>query len=224
MIRRYNLSIAIFAPGWTHETLTHTEHFFNDFLNRDSTFWSSLWPYFYTHPITDYFETNFYIGLDQQHYNLFSQQQQLSIFPHPKDSTKFITNTTTYPTLKNKCNCIQTNLILKRNSIFLTNDNLKRNAQFIHHLFTCDINLNGDIIIYVVTEFQHLTKLVLNLIVCRESGNFLRVKLHDDTIKETNRSVLEVNPINEQSFIDNLKAKYDFREDNVNIWYVKNIY
>lgn len=65
MITRHNLSMALFATGWTYESLPESDDLFDDFLNKDSTFWLSLWPYLYTHPINDYFQTNFYIGLDQ---------------------------------------------------------------------------------------------------------------------------------------------------------------
>lgn len=65
MAVRLNLSVAIFAPGWTHETLNKSEKFFESFYNRDLAFWRSLWPYMYTHPITTYFTTHFYVGLDE---------------------------------------------------------------------------------------------------------------------------------------------------------------
>lgn len=65
MITSYNLSLAIFAPGWTYESLEKSDTFFERFFNKDSAFWCSLWPYFYTHPISNYFTTNFYIGLDK---------------------------------------------------------------------------------------------------------------------------------------------------------------
>lgn len=68
VIRQHNLSMAIFAPGWTHETLSLNQRnirFFESFINRDCAFWSSLWPYLYTHPIRDYFHTNFFIGVNQ---------------------------------------------------------------------------------------------------------------------------------------------------------------
>ena len=68
VIRRHHLSMAIFAPGWTHETLPINENrqkFFEDFVNRDCAFWNSLWPYLYTHPITHFFKTSFFMGVTQ---------------------------------------------------------------------------------------------------------------------------------------------------------------
>lgn len=66
MVSKYNLSTAIFAPGWTHETMEKTPEnsAFRRFLNRDDAFWASLWPYLYTHPLNDFFETDFHVGLD----------------------------------------------------------------------------------------------------------------------------------------------------------------
>lgn len=57
--------MALFAPAWTYESLETSDKIFEDFLNRDSAFWTSLWPYLYTHTTNDFFTTNFYIGLDQ---------------------------------------------------------------------------------------------------------------------------------------------------------------
>lgn len=68
MIRRHGLSMAIFAQGWTHESIVRKEDdsigLMEYFFNKDSAFWNSLWPYLYTHPITNYFSTSFYKGAD----------------------------------------------------------------------------------------------------------------------------------------------------------------
>lgn len=66
LIRQYNLSMAIFAPGWTHEMLSKVaeQSVISQFLLRDDALWASLWPFLYTHPICDYFQTDFHIGLD----------------------------------------------------------------------------------------------------------------------------------------------------------------
>lgn len=59
--------MAIFAQGWTYETLSkEPEHnYLERFLNRDNAFWRSLWPFLFTHPITNLFNTSFYIGTDK---------------------------------------------------------------------------------------------------------------------------------------------------------------
>lgn len=67
MIRRYGLSMAIFAPGWTHETLKTDipDIFFETYCRRDNGFWLNMYPYLYTHPITRPFVTTFYLGADR---------------------------------------------------------------------------------------------------------------------------------------------------------------
>lgn len=59
--------MAIFAQGWTHETLSQepADTLFERFLHRDNTFWRSLWPYLFTHPIAKPFQTFFYTGVDR---------------------------------------------------------------------------------------------------------------------------------------------------------------
>lgn len=59
--------MAIFAQGWTYETLAkEPEHnYLERFLNRDNAFWRCLWPFLYTHPLTNLFNTSFYIGTDK---------------------------------------------------------------------------------------------------------------------------------------------------------------
>lgn len=59
--------MALFAQGWTYETLTKEPEnsLLERFLNRDNAFWRSLWGFLYTHPITNLFNTSFYIGTDQ---------------------------------------------------------------------------------------------------------------------------------------------------------------
>nr|ANC95008.1 putative endo-beta-N-acetylglucosaminidase [Lygus hesperus] len=59
LIRRYNLSAAIFAPGWVHEC-QEEEH---TFLQRDYQFWANLYEYLYVSgPSQLPFDTSFCIG------------------------------------------------------------------------------------------------------------------------------------------------------------------
>lgn len=58
--------MAIFAPGWTHETLSENPNeFLEKFFERENEFWLSLHPYLYTHPISQMFDTFFYKGTDK---------------------------------------------------------------------------------------------------------------------------------------------------------------
>lgn len=56
IIRKYDLSVAIFAPGWTYETLNDK----NKFMATEDIFWRKLYPYLYIHipsilPFSTYF-------------------------------------------------------------------------------------------------------------------------------------------------------------------------
>lgn len=66
VIRRFNLSMAIFAQGWTHESLDRIpeDNFLERFYAQDNTWWITMWPYLYSHPIKYAFETTFLIGAD----------------------------------------------------------------------------------------------------------------------------------------------------------------
>lgn len=59
--------MALFAPGWTHETLNKEpeDDYLERFLDRDNALWMRLWPFLYTHPITTIFDTSFYLGVDK---------------------------------------------------------------------------------------------------------------------------------------------------------------
>ncbi|KAJ8922923.1 hypothetical protein NQ315_001466 [Exocentrus adspersus] len=219
MASRYNLSLAVFAPGWTHETLEKSDTFFEQFLNRDSAFWSSLWPYFYTHPIRNYFTTNFYIGLDKASlnflfftcYNILNQQQQLSKFPHPKD-TSAIQMYESIITLNNKCDCIQAATLRSRNVCLLTKQNLRKNVEYVHHLFVCDIEIADNTVVYFMTknEEEATTRLSLTILTCDVNGKFRKIKLlaqqKDDTLD--NATDLEVNASEESDVYDSVKSRY----------------
>ncbi|KAE9542762.1 hypothetical protein AGLY_002673 [Aphis glycines] len=59
IIRKYDLSVAIFAPGWTYETLSDK----NKFNVVEDTFWRKLYPFLYIHiPCTLPFSTYFCRG------------------------------------------------------------------------------------------------------------------------------------------------------------------
>lgn len=60
MIRKHDLSVAIFAPGWTHEYFGP-----RTFQTLEDLFWAQLFPYLYVHvPIYDNetFKTSFCRG------------------------------------------------------------------------------------------------------------------------------------------------------------------
>lgn len=99
-IKEFNFSVAIFAPGWTFETIPDidvrsvngTDICNTEFIVRNDFFWSSLWKYFLTSgPITLPFYSSFCIGSgkvkrhngaiksNQPWFNLSKQEFQPSI-------------------------------------------------------------------------------------------------------------------------------------------------
>lgn len=63
--RSLGLSAAIFAPGWVHENKPENE----DFLKREYTFWSKLWPYLHVYgPAKLPFSTSFCQGFGLKMY------------------------------------------------------------------------------------------------------------------------------------------------------------
>ncbi|XP_060522438.1 cytosolic endo-beta-N-acetylglucosaminidase isoform X2 [Cylas formicarius] len=199
MVTRYNLSIALFAPGWTHETIDRSASgtIFDDFLTRDYAFWCSLWPYLYTHPINDYFETDFYIGLDRAYYNLFRQRQQPSRFLYPQNSN-LVADIASIPTLINTCSCMQQKALNSRNGCFLSKENLKLNTEFVHHLFVCELEIRGTNLTYFLTKSltDGPSEMSVTLLTRSKSGAFRKIKLLADFKEGTtdDQSLLEVNP------------------------------
>ncbi|XP_055305335.1 cytosolic endo-beta-N-acetylglucosaminidase isoform X2 [Sitodiplosis mosellana] len=102
-IKDYNLSIGIFAPGWTFENMPDehpmraegTDNINTKFLKRNTRFWSLLWTQLYSRgPNTLPFYTSFCLGSGKKQYrnglqignepwfNLLEQQYQPSVPSH----------------------------------------------------------------------------------------------------------------------------------------------
>ncbi|XP_015511379.1 cytosolic endo-beta-N-acetylglucosaminidase isoform X1 [Neodiprion lecontei] len=67
-IREHHLSVAIFAPGWTHEYLGP-----KTFIDTENLFWAQLFPYLYIHvPLYDNetFRTSLCLGVGLTNYRL----------------------------------------------------------------------------------------------------------------------------------------------------------
>lgn len=75
MIRAFGFSAAIFAPGWTYETLEPTpdETFQIRYQQNDQRFWKLLGPYLYEHGVqNNIFSTTFNSGCCKvNYYSLF---------------------------------------------------------------------------------------------------------------------------------------------------------
>lgn len=90
-------SIAIFAPGWTYESVVHkVQHLNAVFLQRNDQFYASLWQHLYTSgPSALPFYSSFCLGSGQKRFsngrltstdswfNLCNQQPQLSVPMRP---------------------------------------------------------------------------------------------------------------------------------------------
>ncbi|KAL3274569.1 hypothetical protein HHI36_015950 [Cryptolaemus montrouzieri] len=228
VIRRHSLSMAIFAPGWTHESIVESEKdnisLMEHFLNKDSAFWSSLWPYLYTYPITTFFETSFFRGVDTIRFNLFDQHHQLSKIVHPKYSF-LIPNYTEIPTLERKCHCIRLEYEDHRSACLINKQGLGRDV-LVHKLFICDIPANGQLLFYVVKKHTQGGILNLRIITCLNNGSrhviWLNGKMHQTLV--VNSSVTHINPLLKDSdIVMALKDQYTSTNTDVvaYIFYVK---
>ncbi|CAH1106431.1 unnamed protein product [Psylliodes chrysocephalus] len=207
---RLNLSVAIFAPGWTHETLNKSEKFFESFYNRDLAFWRSLWPYMYTHPITTYFTTHFYVGLDEDCYNLFSQGIQLSKCLYPSNLPLIPEHTTLM--LPYKCSCIQGSLIGNKNTCLLTRTNLRKDVSYIHNLFVTDIEIYDNTVVFFLTKSVDdvLSVIDVSLLVSSYNGSLRKIVLlgQEKEVPLENKTVTEVNQSISPDIIRNIRDRY----------------
>ncbi|CAH0563881.1 unnamed protein product [Brassicogethes aeneus] len=198
-IRQYNLSMAIFAPGWTHETLKPEDGpFFETFVNRDTAFWKSLAPYLYTHPTNTVFETDFHIGLDKNHFNIFKQQHQLSYNSYPEFLAMIDKSAEILP-LKNACDCVTTTVSNDAKAYRISTKNLSKNNAYVHRLFTCDLKIRDNSYVYFVAkpaEGFEAARMSL-LLLTTSNGSFRKVKLLGVPQKNCakNSTLVEINPI-----------------------------
>ena len=64
LVRKYHLSLALFAPSWVHEYLGSAH-----FVHLEYVFWQKLWPYLYVHGPTELpFSTSFCQGYGEKLY------------------------------------------------------------------------------------------------------------------------------------------------------------
>lgn len=212
LIRRHGLSMAIFAPGWTHESIPADSTDFpllEHFLNKDLAFWNSLWPYLYTHPINTFFETSFFRGVDYKRFNLFQQEQQLSKILHPK-YISMIPNYSAIPTLNNKCSCLTLEHNNNNSFVTLTKSNLNNSVEYVHKLFLCDIEAEGEIIVYYFLKPDLNSCVNLQLLIYENSGSFHKVTLNGEkSVEMTNSSITEINPIESEYMLNSLDIFYN---------------
>ncbi|XP_050304273.1 cytosolic endo-beta-N-acetylglucosaminidase [Anthonomus grandis grandis] len=202
-VRKYNLSMAIFAPGWTHETMDKERtavNSFSTFLNRDDTLWASLWPYLYTHPINEFFQTDFHLGLDSNYYNLYNQNRQISKILTPQH-WQDLPSELPIATF-NTSDCLKRAFFESRNVCLITSEGLQGgNVQFKHRLFSCDLKLQGRIGVFYLIRHKDDSDLEVQLVTCGNSGSIKTIKLLSSKkeLLRNNSSVLEVNYLDDSS-------------------------
>ncbi|GJQ80903.1 hypothetical protein Trydic_g4720 [Trypoxylus dichotomus] len=172
-VREHDLSLAIFAQGWTHETLDQEpqSNFLERFHIRDNTWWNTLWTYLYSHPIKYAFQTVFQVGTNDHFYDLQTQTQQLTNFL----SCNEISETEVLHLLEDKCLCLKDNIKNGTRMCHVSNKDLLEKDNVVHRLFSTDIFLNGTYSVYCYTKvgscdykvilllqnkYQHVTKIV----------------------------------------------------------------
>lgn len=104
--------------------------------------------------------------------------------------------------MKNECKCLQLHHIDKYTSYFITKETFPTQSSNVHHLFSCDISVNGKTILYYHTkksnENQVGPSLELILLFQNVSGSLTKVICNvannEEKSANTNTTVVEVCP------------------------------
>ncbi|XP_057653730.1 cytosolic endo-beta-N-acetylglucosaminidase isoform X1 [Diorhabda carinulata] len=209
---RHNLSLALFAPGWTHETIDKSDSFFETFFNRDMAFWRTLYCYMYTHPINTYFTTNFYVGLDTECYNMFSQETQLTRCLYPSNLSLIPEFGTI--NIPSKCRCIQGTLESTKNTCLLTTSNLQEEHIYIHNLFVTDIEINNNTVVFFLSKSideARVSSIVdVRLMVSGFNNTLKKVILLGEKKEypEVNSTIIEVNGLDTGDVYRRIRDRY----------------
>ncbi|XP_063361794.1 cytosolic endo-beta-N-acetylglucosaminidase [Cydia amplana] len=176
---KYDLSLAIFAPAWTHEALDPIACWFRTYTLRERAFWTSVWPFLNTKlPTTLPFTTSFCTGLGRKRrlygevlgpvpwYNLRHQQYQpnatlgphgYSLTPLPPPTTPPTTPPTDPKPKPPKRYQLQSTedescIELFLEDSFTGGGCLLINPLKLIRLFHCDFNIEDTLIACVVTK------------------------------------------------------------------------
>lgn len=138
---------------------------------------------------------------------------------------------TIIPTLLDTCNCLQLRIDSPHTLCNVTKANLKLPKSYIHRLFTCDIQINGRVALYVYTtsfknsERFEVAEFSLVLLVKNPGGSFKRIvcnsRFNDDL--EENCSIVEVNPL-QNPRVDGLGFGKEPLPSEWNMRYLSNLY
>lgn len=155
----------------------------------------------------------------QNCYNLFSQQIQLTKFLHPPKLSD-IPDVVSIPTLNRLCCCMQNTILGNRNACLLTKQHLRKDLDYVHHLFACDIQIRHDTLVYFLTKgITATSSFALTLITNGYNGSFNVIKLlgkHKTNLK-SNVGLVEVNPTEAPDVLENIERQF-FKLINEEQW------
>lgn len=88
-------------------------------------------------------------------------------------------------TSENSCSCMQLHYSDNHTHCFITNKNLPPlHSDYIHHLFTCDIAISGNVIVYFYTKYLEKSDPALNLVLLVRKSNGTTKKIICNVTKE----------------------------------------
>lgn len=123
------------------------------------------------------------------------------------------------PTLTDACNCLQLHIHDSYTSCLVTSENLSSEISHVHHLFSTDFQINGNVIVYYYTKSMISDDrddcLSLILLIKHANGSFRKILCHStkQTIPENNQTVLEINPSEDRDIFNMVTYQYQVPDD-----------
>lgn len=161
---------------------------------------------------------------------MFGQQHQLSNVLHPSNIA-VVPDHQLIPTLNRKCGCLQSTIIGHRNVCLITRQNLRKDVPYLHHLFTCEIEILDNTVVYFFTKStadEPLTKINVTLLVAGYNGSTRIIKLLADSKVEcvNNTSLLEVTKSDDPDIIEIIQQRHQrvLDKDEWKVRYKKYLY
>lgn len=130
---------------------------------------------------------------------MIHQETQISKFPHPKDIQEEFQDV---DVLKKECNCLQLHPVDKYTAYYITKHTLPSDSMKVHHLFSCDISVQGKTVLYFHTkntnEMETAAGLELIILFQNASGSVTKIicgnKGDEEKTVDTNTTIVEVCP------------------------------
>lgn len=113
--------------------------------------------------------------------------------------------------LKLSCDCIKTVVLNNYKSYVISTSNLPRNISYVHSLFSCDLKIKGNTLVYFVTKRMDHSQGGLSLVfLTSASERFKKIKLlsHNKLDCLKTMSLVEVNPSTETDLIKDIEHCY----------------